>query len=69
MAQHYFFAIKKCEKDNCTICRPSCCSQEKFEQLYCLPDPVPGEDFHYKSFDKLYETVTNKEHRPSLKEA
>lgn len=69
MARHYFFTIKKCKKNDCTICRPPHCSQEEFEQLYCLPDLVPGEDFHYKSFDELYRTVTSEEHKPLFKEA
>ena len=42
---------------------------EDFEQLHRLPDPVPGEDMHYKSFEDLYGTQTTEDHRPSLKNA
>jgi len=64
--RHYFFSIKKCGKSTCTICRPPRCSPEDFEQLHYLPDPVPGEDLHYKSFEELYGKQTTEVHRPSL---
>ncbi|CAG8853289.1 40035_t:CDS:1, partial [Gigaspora margarita] len=38
-----------------------------FELLKQLPDPIPGNDLHYKSFEELYGTTTTEEHRPSLK--
>ncbi|RHZ79314.1 hypothetical protein Glove_149g107 [Diversispora epigaea] len=65
-ARHYFFVIKKCGKSACTICYPLCCSQKEFEQLHYLPDPVPGDDLHYKPFEKLYGIQTTEQHRPSL---
>ena len=68
-ARHYSFTIKKCGKPACTICRPPRCSPEDFEQLYLLPDPVPGDDMHCKSFEELYGKHTTEEHRPSLKDA
>lgn len=68
-SRHYFFSIKKCGELTCTICRPLHCSPEDFEQLQHLPNPVPGEDMHYKSFKKLYGKQTMKEYRPSLKNA
>ncbi len=68
-SRHYFFSIKKCGEPTCTICRPLRCSPEDFEQLHHLPDPVPGEDLHYKSFEELYGTQTMEDHRPSLKDA
>lgn len=40
---------------------------EDFEQLHRLPDPEPGEDMHYKSFEELYGKETKEDHRPSLK--
>lgn len=40
---------------------------EEFEQLHHLPDPQPGEDMHYKSFEELYGKETTEDHRPSLK--
>ena len=69
MARHYSFTIKKCGEPACTICRPPHCSPEDFEQLYRLPDPVPGDDMHYKSFEELYGKKTTEDHRPSLKDA
>ncbi len=66
-ARHYSFTIKKCGEPGCTICHPPRCSPEDFEQLHCLPDPEPGEDMHYKSFEELYGKETTENHRPSLK--
>ena len=65
--RHYSFTIKKCGESSCTICRPPRYSPEDFEQLHRLPDPVPGEDMHYKSFEELYGKQTTEDHRPSLK--
>ena len=67
--RHYFFSIKKCGESTCTICRPPCCSPEDFEQLHRLPDSIPDEDLHYKSFEELYGTQTTEDHRPSFKNA
>jgi len=40
---------------------------EVFKSLYYyLPDPIPGDDGHYKSFDELYGTTTTEQYRPSL---
>ncbi|SRR6266542_1427323 len=66
MARHYFFIIKKCDKLDCSIYHPSHCSQEDFELLYRLPDPVPGNDLHYKSFEELYGAQTIENHRLSF---
>ena len=68
-SKHYFFSIKKCGESACTIYRPSRCLLKDFEQLYHLPDPVPGEDLHYKSFEELYSKQTTEDHRPLLKNA
>ncbi|CAB4438909.1 unnamed protein product, partial [Rhizophagus irregularis] len=61
------FTIKKCGESTCTICRLPRCLPEDFEQLHRLPDPVPGDDLHYKSFEELYGKQTTEDHRPSLK--
>ncbi|CAG8854240.1 37007_t:CDS:1, partial [Gigaspora margarita] len=63
--RHYSFTIKKCGKDNCSICRPPRCLREIFDQLFPLPDPVPGNDLHYKSFEELYGSETTEKYRPS----
>ena len=67
MARHYSFTIQKCGEPGCTICRSPRCSPEDFEQLHRLPNPEPGEDMHYKSFEELYGKKTTENHRPSLK--
>ena len=41
-------------------------SKEAFSKVHYLPDPVPGEDGHYKKFDEVFGTDTNENHRPSL---
>ncbi|GET04088.1 uncharacterized protein LOC105326236 [Rhizophagus clarus] len=66
-ARHYSFTIKKCGEPDCTICHPPRCLPEDFDQLHRLPDPQPGEDMHYKSFEELYGKETTEDHRPSLK--
>ena len=32
-----------------------------------LPDPIPNSDGHYKPFETVYGTMTEEEHRPSLR--
>ncbi|GES98595.1 hypothetical protein GLOIN_2v1782174 [Rhizophagus clarus] len=62
-ARHYSFTIKKCGEPGCTICRPPRCLPEDFDQLHRLPDPQPGEDMHYKSFEELYAmAISPKQH-------
>ena len=39
---------------------------ETFNNLHPLPDPVPGTDEHYSTFEKIYGTQTTEQHRPSL---
>ena len=60
-----FYNQEMCES-TCTICRLPRCLPEDFEQLHRLPDPVPGDDLHYKSFEELYGKQTTEDHRPSL---
>lgn len=39
-----------------------------FLRLKDLPDPMPSDgDKHYKPYDKVWRTVTNENHMPSLK--
>ncbi|CAG8700387.1 34780_t:CDS:2 [Gigaspora margarita] len=45
---------------------PSHCSQEDFEQLHYLLDPIPEDDLHYKSFEEIYGIQTTENYRPSL---
>ncbi len=63
----YVFGIKKCGKQNCNICRPPRLAEEVFKELHHLPDPVPENSLHYKSFSDLYGTLTTEQHRPTLK--
>ena len=64
--RHYSFQIKKCGSDSCTICRPPRLPKQVFNSLSVLPDPVPTEDGHYKSFEELLGTPTDGSFRPSL---
>ena len=65
-SRHYSFCIKKCGEPTCEICRPVRLPSEVFTSVHFLPDPVPGEDEHYKPFDEVYGTETSESHRPSL---
>ena len=64
--RHYSFQVKKCGTPSCSICKPVRMNQELFKQLHFLPDPVPGNDDHYKGFPEVYGSSTSGEHRPSL---
>lgn len=48
--RHYHFSVKKCGKQNCAFCFDIQMPQEDFDKLHFLPDPVPEENDHYKSF-------------------
>ena len=62
----YMFAIKKCGKPACNICKPVKMSTEFFNSLNHLPDPTPADSEHYKTFSDLYSTLTTEKHRPTL---
>ena len=64
--RHYTFQIKKCGSLTCSICKPVRLPQEVFDSMHILPDPVPGEDGHFKSFEDLLGTKTDEQHRPSI---
>ena len=66
-SRHYSFTIKKCGVSDCSICTPVRMPKDHFDKLTYLPDPVPGQEGHYRSFEDLYGTSTTEEHRPSLK--
>ena len=65
--RQYCFQVKKCGNTNC-VCGEVRLPSEVFQTLNFLPDPVPGNDEHYKSFDDLYGKDTTEEYLPSLKE-
>ena len=62
----YFFDIKKCGDEDCNIWLPPRLPSDKFLQLDHLPDPMPGQDGHYKKFPEVFHTATVENHRPSL---
>ena len=66
VAKHYVLTFTKCGKEVCEhgICTPP--TMAGFNDLQSIPDPVPGEDGHYKTFQELYGTETSEIHRPSL---
>ena len=66
ICRHYSFQIKKCGSETCDICKPVRLPKEVFDSLQVLPDPVPGEDGHYKTLDDILGTETDESHRPSL---
>ena len=40
--------------------------QTFYSKLQHFPDPIPGQDGHYKKFEEVFATDTVEEHRPSL---
>ena len=68
-SRHYSFQIKKCGSESCGMCGPVRLPKEVFDQLHFLPDPVPGDDGHYRAFKDLLGTKTDKTHQPSLQKA
>lgn len=64
--RHYSFQIKKCGSDTCMVCKPVRLPSDVFTALHFLPDPVPGVDGHYRSFDEAIGSVTDESHRPSM---
>ena len=64
--RHYFFDIKKCGDSACAICKPPRLPPDLFSKLEHFPDPMPGQDGHYKRFEEVCGTSTVEEHRPSL---
>lgn len=63
--RHYFFDIIKCGDPRCQVCKPPRLPLDWFSKLGHLPDPVPGDDGHYKRFEVVFKTATTEEHRPS----
>ena len=66
--RHYFFDILKCGDPHCTICKPPRLPRNIFSKLGHLPDPIPGDDGHYKGFHTIFKTPTTEEYRPSKSE-
>ena len=52
--RQYFFEIRKCGENDCSICTPVCLPEDVFHDLKPLPDPVPCIDGHYLSFTDSY---------------
>ncbi|XP_013398525.1 uncharacterized protein LOC106165000 [Lingula anatina] len=68
VSRHYFFTVKKCGVEGCTLCKKPRLPAEVFSQLNNFPDPVldsTGE--HYKPFSEVYGSETDESARPSLK--
>ena len=63
--RYYSFQIKKCGQPSCAICKPVRLDSNVFETLSFLPDPIPENDEHYKSFSDVYGQTTSEQHRPS----
>ncbi|XP_019855518.1 PREDICTED: uncharacterized protein LOC109584280 [Amphimedon queenslandica] len=61
----YAVTIKKCGQDECPICKTVRMPMERFSNLYTLPNPVIGEDGHYKDFQSVIKTDTSNSYAPS----
>ena len=64
--RHYFFVVKKCGSSDCDMCNPPRLPSNVFSEIHILPDPMPGDEGHYKGFADVYGTTTDESHRPSL---
>ena len=64
--RHYFFEIRKCGSTSCATCKPLRLPEDIFSRLQPLPDPMPGIDGHYLSFEESFGKETSERHRPSL---
>ena len=62
----HFFVVKKCGSSTCEFCDPPRLPKGIFSSLHVLPDPIPGEEGHYKEFSEVYGTTTTESYRPSL---
>ena len=67
--RHYFFDILKCGDIECTVCKPPRLPSNVFSKLGHLPNPIPGDDGHYKDFHAVFKTPTTEEYRPSKSES
>lgn len=69
--RHYSFQVKKCGHDHCRfgVCQPPRLSQDVFDSLSWLPDPIPdtGSADHYTRYADLKGVATTDQHRPSSK--
>ena len=59
------FSIKKCGATDSSICKKPCLSEEVFNTISHLPDPVQNGDV-YKPFSDVCGTITTEKDRPSL---
>ena len=61
----YLFCVKKCGSPECTLCKPVRMDPELFKSIHFLPDPLIGEDNHYKCFSDVYGSTTTERDCPS----
>ena len=67
VSRHYFFLLRKCGEQDCTMCGPTTLPPDRFKELHQFPDPVPTDDGeHYQPFEDLWGKQTTEKHRPSL---
>lgn len=62
----YSFCVKKCGSPECTLCKTVRMDPELFKSVHFLPNPLIGEDNHYKSFADLYGSTTTERDCPSF---
>ncbi|EXX73995.1 hypothetical protein RirG_055230 [Rhizophagus irregularis DAOM 197198w] len=63
-----FFNIKKCGQLSCTICQSVWLSDDIFDSLDWLPNPIPStmDKDHYANFQTAYRSGTTEQYRSTL---
>ena len=59
VCHHYCFQIKKCWSVEFTMCKPPKLPRDIFDTIHFLPDPIPGDDDHDKTFEELLGSNTD----------
>ncbi|CAB4476335.1 uncharacterized protein OCT59_016526 [Rhizophagus irregularis] len=64
----FFRQIKKCRQSSCTIYQSIRLSDNIFDSLDWLPDPIPStmDKDHYVNFQTAYQSGTTEQYRPIL---
>ena len=65
----YFFSVKNCGQNHCTLCFAPRLSSNVFDTLHHLPNPEPDvtNKVHYKVFHESFSTETSEKYPPSFR--
>ena len=66
---YYTLSVLKCGDPSCKTCQPVGLPSEIFNKFHHLPDPMLGEDGHYKLFEEVIGKNTTEDGRRSKKKA